>query len=131
MHFGLCRGSISEELVRSRHLCERVLGSEHALCSRAVPLSFGVFLEGVGHGYCPVAQVLSVHRIDCCVTGVKTGEVYERKSLRVPSVGVSHNLWRLEDNSEGTKYIVQHLLVNLWVQVSYKDVGTHVQVFSI
>lgn len=92
-------------------------------------LPFGVFLEGVGHGDGPVAEVLAVHGLDGGIRRVKAGEVDERVTLGVAGVGVSHDLRRLEDDAKGTECVVQQFLVDFWVQVSDEDVGADVKVF--
>ena len=52
-------GSVSEQLVRSVSLRQRILGGQQSLCGRAVPLPLGVLLEGVGDGDRSVAQILT------------------------------------------------------------------------
>ena len=83
---------IGKELMGPVDLGEGVLCGEHPLGRRAMPLSFGVLLEGVGHADGPVAQVLAVHSLHGCITSVKAGIVDECKAFRVTSVRITHNL---------------------------------------
>lgn len=112
-------------------LREGVLGSQQPLCSRAVPLAFGILLEGVRDGDGPVAQVLSIHGLNGGVGGIEAGEVDEGVALGVARVGVPHDLRGLQDDSKGAEGVVQQLLVDLRVQVADEDVGAHVQVLVV
>ena len=84
--------SIGKELMGPVDLGEGVLCSEHPLGGRAMSLSFGVLLKGVGHADGPVAQVLAIHSLHSCITCVKAGIVDECKTFRVTSVWITHNL---------------------------------------
>lgn len=112
-------------------LGQRVLRRQESLGGRAVPLAFGVLLEGVGHRDGPVAEVLAVHGLNGGVRRVKTGEIDERVALGVSRVRVSHDLWRLEDDAKGTEGVVEELLVDLGVQVADEDVCAHVEVLVV
>lgn len=117
--------------MRPVSLGERVLCRQESLCGRAVSLSFRVLLEGVRHRDGPVAEVLAVHGLDGGIGRVEAGEIDESITLGVAGVGISHDLWRLEDHAEGTECVVEQFLVNLWVQVTDEDVCAHIQVFVV
>ena len=57
-----CRGGVSEQLVGSVSLGQRVLGSQQSLSRGAVSLTLGVLLEGVRDGDGSVAQILPWER---------------------------------------------------------------------
>jgi hypothetical protein len=57
-----------------------------------MPLSFRIFLEGVGDGDGSIAQVLSVHGFNSSIRRLKAGKVDEGITLRVACVWVSHDL---------------------------------------
>lgn len=108
-----------------------ILRGQESLSSRAVSFSFGVFLEGVGDCDGPVAKILAIHGLDGGVGSVEACEIDEGITLGVARVGVSHDLWCLEDYAEGTERVVQQFFVNLWVEITNEDVGAHVQVFVV
>lgn len=94
-------------------------------------LSFGIFLEGVGHRDGPVAEILAVHGLDGGVRRIKAGEINESITLGVAGVRVSHDLRRLENHPEGTECVIEQFLINLWVQITDEDVSTDIQVFVV
>ena len=93
--------------------------------------SFRVLLESVGDRDCSVAQVLTVHGLNGCIAGIKTGEVDEGKAFRVSCVRIPHDLRCLQNHTKCTEDIVQQFLVNFWVQVSNEDIGTDIQVLGV
>lgn len=117
--------------MRPVRLRQRVLCSQESLSSRAVPLSFGILLEGVGHSDGPVAKVLAVHGLDGGIRRIKAGEIDERVTLGVARVGVSHDLWRLEDDAKGAECVVEQFLVDLGVKIADEDVRAHIQIFIV
>lgn len=123
--------SICEQLVWPVCLGERVLCSQQSLCSRAMALSFRIFLEGVRHCDGPVAQILAIHGLNGGIRCIKAGEIDESVTLGVAGVWVSHDLWRLQDYTKGTKCVIEQFLINLWIQVTDEDVGTNIQVFVV
>lgn len=112
-------------------LRKRVLSRQESLGGRAVPLSFGVLLEGVGHRDGPVAKVLAVHGFDGGVGRVKAGEIDESIAFGVSCVRIPHDLGRLEDHAEGAERVVEELLVNLGVEIADEDVCAHIQILVV
>lgn len=58
-----------------------ILGCQEPLGSRAVPLAFGILLEGIGDSDGPVAEILSIHGLDGSIRSIKAGEVNEGVAL--------------------------------------------------
>ena len=112
-------------------LGERVLSGQQSLGGRAVTLPLAVFLEGVGDGDGPVAEVLSVHGLDGGVGRLETGVVDEGEALGIARVRIALDLGRGENDPEGGEGVVEQLLVHLRVQVANEDVGAHVQVLLV
>jgi hypothetical protein len=96
-----------------------------------VSFALGIFFECVRHRNGSVAQVLSVHRFDGGVRRLEAGEIDEGESLRVATLGVPHDLWCLQDHSEGGERVVQQLLVHFGVQVADEDVCSDVEVLLV
>lgn len=110
---------------------QRVLCCQEALGGRAVALPLGVLLEGIRDGDGPVAQVLAVHGFDGGVRRLEAGKIDEGIALGVACVWVTHNLWRLQNDTECGEGVVEQLLIHLWVQVANENVGTDVQVLLV
>lgn len=124
-------GSIGKQLMRSVRVRQRVLCRQQALCGRSVPFAFRILLERVRNRYGAIAKVLSVHGIHGRIRRFEAGEVYESKSLRVARLRIAHNLWRLQDHSEGGERVVQQLLVHLQIQVADENVRPHIQALLV
>lgn len=123
--------SVCKQLMRPVCLGKRVLRRQESLGSRAVPLAFGVLLEGIGHRDGPVAKVLAVHGLDGGVGRVKAGEINKSVALGVSRVRISHDLGCLEDHAKGAERVVEELLVDLGVEIADKDVCAHIQILVV
>ena len=75
--------------------------------------------------------MLPIHSLNGSIAGIETGIVDKRKPLRIPRVGVSHDLGCLENDAKGTEDIVEQLLIDFRVQVADEDVRTNVEVLSV
>ena len=75
--------------------------------------------------------MLAIHSLNGSIAGIETGIVDERKSLRIPCVGIAHDLRRLENDAKGTEDIVQQLLIDFRIQVTDEDVCTNIKVLSV
>lgn len=95
-------------------------------CCRSMSLSLRVFLKSVRNGDGSIAQVLSIHSFNGSITGIETGKVDECKSLWIPSVRITHDLWCLENHAKSTEYIVEKFLINFRVQIPNEDVRTYI-----
>mmetsp|Transcript_54190 Transcript_54190/g.108830 ORF Transcript_54190/g.108830 Transcript_54190/m.108830 type:complete len:247 (+) Transcript_54190:132-872(+) len=102
----------------------RPVGGDQSLRSRAVPLALGLFLVRVRHADGPIAQELSVHPRERCV-GRLEGVVGDEAEASGPAcLGVAHDLGE-EQHSEGGEGVVQHLLVDLGLEVADEQVCAH------
>ena len=69
------------------------------------------------------AQVLTVHRVYCCVGAIKIIVTNKSISLRNSRLRVSHYL-RTEYDTKRTKYISQHFLIDSLIDVPNEYVST-------
>lgn len=106
-------------------LLSTLLCCQEALSRCPVALPFGVFLERIRHSDGSVTKVLAIHSFNGSVRGLKAVIADKAKSPGVPRVWVPHNLGGGDDDPEGTECVVEQLLVDIWVEVTDKQVGPH------
>ena len=103
------------------HVCR-----EQPLRRRSVPLPVCVLLVRVRHRDGPVAQELTVHRLDRRIGRLERVIGHEPEPSAVPRVGVPHDLGRLDHDAKRAEGIVQELLVQLRIQIADEEVGADV-----
>ena len=70
--------------------------------------------------------MLAIHSLNGRITGIETGVIDKRKSLRIPRVGVTHDLGCLENDTKGTEDIVEQFFVNFRVQIANEDICANI-----